>query len=503
MRIFFLLVLLTCSARAPGQAIPEFSDLSSRPLSSQSGCSSLKIPDGMLYYVNTPDFPNKLYKVNFDGMLLDSAVFSTDVYRYSGQLYSTNGRFFLIGDERKPFVNWLQASADSRRCVIEFDENLDVVRIDRYNLLPAPAGTGVGVITSLQFTVGSGSTLFQPIAAHHLKGDTMMMLRSYVFFDTSTFQEQGRSLLLEKVVLGDTSYTVRNISNYTEQLRGAVIQDDSIYVFANASECCGGFLLDYTSVGVFNADGDWVRKIAVLSEPGGLDEIAADANGILLYDRIFTSYTDVNNIFNPACESAVIDIRDKNFNSLRLAKSPLCGFYPAGARCSAQSGNTIYFHVRSSDGDIGLCRYDSLLDLQWSQVYDFNEPHLGISVNTTPDGGCLLECVASSDNNNILKLYKISPEGNIISSVTLPAGREQLVLVYPNPFIDEINIEAAGQTSLTVELFDAGGKPVWRQQTTGLPLRVEPALPPGIYFLRAGTQDGTQLICNQPLVRLR
>jgi len=29
-----------------------------------------------------------------------------------------------------------------------------------------------------------------------------------------------------------------------------------------------------------------------------------------------------------------------------------------------------------TSGDIGLCKYDTILNLQWSQVYDFDESHL-------------------------------------------------------------------------------------------------------------------------------
>lgn len=501
MRTFFIIILLSVSSLAYGQLIPEFSNLSSTSMGGRAGFHSLQVSDGILYYVRRPDFPSKLYKVSFDGVVVDSTEFGVGEYEYIGQLYTSDGRFFLIGDAyQKPFVSWLQASILDRRSIVEFDENLDIVSINLYDLLPRSNGLSVGVLSSVQLSVGDGSAIFQPLDAHHLKGDTMMMTRDYLFFDTTTFQSMGKSQRLEKVVLNDSVYSVISISQYIAGYKGAAIFDDSIYVYADASECCGGVLLDFTSVGVFNANGDWVRKIALLPQPNGLNEVAYDANGLSMNGKIFTSYTDVINAYSPSCQAAVIDIRDTNFNLLQLAKVPLCGFYPSGTKCFAEVSNTIYFQTRNNAGDIGLCRYDTLLNLQWSRVYDFDLPHLAISVNATPDGGCILECV-TGPNQNILKLYKVNAGGDIVSFTSLPIASQVRPLVYPNPFTDEINIVYPDQPNLTIALFDLSGKLLIRQQLSGSTLKIESKLPEGVYFLEVRKSENNELIYSQKVIK--
>lgn len=502
MRTFFIGILLSVNSLAYGQIIPEFSDLSSRPMSSSLGFHSLQISDGILYYVTMQDFSKRLYKVNFEGVIVDSSDFDVDEYKYSGQLYASNGRFFLIGNASKPFVSWQQSSTETYRSILEFDENLDIIGVYRYNLLPFSTnlGVGLGAISSVQLTVGDGSTLFQPLDAHHLKGDTMMMIRSYVFFDTISFLQLGKIIRLEKAVLNNSSYTVKTLNQYIIGYKGAAIFDDSIYIYADASECCVGGLVDFTTLGVFNANGDWARKIAVLPQPNGLIDVAYDANGLSMNGKIFTSYTDVIEAYDPPCQAAVIDIRDTMFNLLRLAKIPLCGFYPSGTKCFAEVGNTIYFQSRSNDGNIGLCRYDTLLNLQWSRVYDFDLPHLAISVNATPDGGCILECV-TGPNQNILKLYKVNADGDIVSFTSFPIASQVRPLIYPNPFTDEINIAYPDQPNLTVALLDLSGKLVTRQQLSGSTLKIESKVPIGVYFLEIRKSENNGLVYSQKVIK--
>jgi len=500
MRTITLSLLITICTLAYGQPVPEFSTLSSTAINGRSGFHSLKIPDGILYYITKPDLSATLYKVNFEGVVVDSAIFNTDGYTYTGQLYTSNGRFFLIGNADKPFVSWFQSATESRRSIIEFDENLDIIQANRYDMLPSGPGLGLAVTVSVQTTVGAGSAIFQPLDAHHLKGDTMLMTREYIFFDTTTFLPKGGSQRLEKVVLNDSYYSVKSISQYIEAYKGAAILDDSIYVYASASECCAQALFDFTSVGVFNADGDWVRKIALLPQPNGLIDVAYDANGLYMNGKIFTSYTDVVGISDPLCEAAVIDIRNTKFNLLRLAKVPLCGFYPSGTKCFAELGNTIYFQTRNNDGDIGLCQYDTLLQLHWSQVYDFDLPHLGIAVNATPDGGCILESVTGQDQN-ILKLYKVNAAGNIVSFTSFPMAKVPAVKVYPNPFVDRISIEGLMEPGGLVEIYDCTGRLCQSATLANQQVQVDPALPPGLYAMTIRSRTNNRVLYSQKLVK--
>jgi len=496
MRTVTISILIAINTLVYGQPIPEFSDLSSRPISSLAGFHSLRTSDGILYYITLLDQSSKLYRVNFDGILVDSTEFNSDGYRYIGQLYAADGRFFLIGNAFKPFVNWLQSFEEDRRSIVEFDENLDITNVNRYDLLP----DGAGSVSSSQFQVGTGFTLFQPLDAHHLKGDTMIMTRDYVFFDTTTFIPLGRSQRLEKVVLNDSFYSVKSIGQYIQDYKGAAIFDDSIYVYASASECCGGTLFDFTNVGVFNSNGDWVRKIALLPQPNGLIDVAYDANGLSMNGKIFTSYTDVIDVYTPACEAAVIDIRDTKFNLSRLAKVPLCEFYPAGTKCFAEVDNAIYFQTRNTSGDIGLCKYDTLLNLQWSRIYDFDESHLGISINATPDGGCILECV-TGPNQSILKLYKVNAAGDIVSFTSFPIAPISAVTVFPNPFAEWIGIEGVSEPDALVEIHDTAGRLCQTATLSSSAVQVNAALPSGMYILTVRSTKSNQVLHSQKIMK--
>jgi Secretion system C-terminal sorting domain len=502
MRTITISILLTISSLAYGQIIPEFSALSSSPISSQVGFHSLQISNGILYYMTTPDLSKRLYKINFEGILIDSADFNADGYKYSGQLYTSNERFFLIGNANKPFTSWLQYSEEGRRSIIEFDENLDILSVTRHNLLPFSTnlGVGLGAIESVQLSVGGGSALFQPLDAHHLKGDTMMMARSYVFFDTITFLQLGKIIRLEKSVLNNFYYSVRTLNQYINGYKGAAIFDDSIYVYGSASECCVGGLVDFTNVGVFNANGDWARKIALLPQPNGLIDVAYDANGLSMKGKIFTSYTDVIEAYAPSCEAAVIDIRDTKFNLLGLAKVPMCGFYPSGTKCFAEVGNTIYFQTRNTNGNIGLCKYDTLLNLHWSRVYDFDQSHLGISVNSTPDGGCILEAV-TGPNQNILKLYKVNAAGDIVSFTSFPIAPLSIVTVFPNPFADWVRIEGISESDATVEVFDLAGRLCQTSTLGNQSVQINAALPSGVYILTVRSTRSNQMLHSQKITK--
>lgn len=496
MRLMLIILLTGFFFRPNCQLIPEFSTLSSQPLSSSVEIHSLQISDGILYYIKKPDGSRTLYKVNYGGNLVDSTEFTSDGFEYTGQLYTRNGRYFLVGNAFKPFVSWSQAFEESRRSIVEFDENLNVIDIHLYDLLPDAAGN----VVSTQLGVGSGFALFQPQDAQHLKGDTMMMTRDYIFFDTLTLRPLGHNPRLEKVVLNDSFYSVKSLGQNIEGYKGAAIIDDSIYIYAAASECCPDVLIDFTNLGVFNSNGDFARKVALLPQPNGLIDVAYDANGLLMNGKIFTSYTDVIDLYSPSCEAAVIDIRDINFNFLRLAKIPLCGFYPSGTKSFAELENTIYFQTRNTDGDIGLCKYDTLLNLQWSRIFDFEESHVGISINTTPDGGCIMECTTGA-NPDILKLYKVDAIGDIASSTSLSIAPITSVKVFPNPFTEWIGLEGVAESDAPIEIYDAQGRLRQFEQYKEQNININSSLIPGSYLLIVRSNRSKQVLHSQKIAK--
>jgi hypothetical protein len=483
----FLFLLLNISV-IKGQDYPEFSDLSSRQ-STMAFFSSVKISDGFLYLTQQENLDFKVFKVNYDGVVTDSATTSFDGYNCSGNLYFVNNRIFLIGSAYKPLINFNQFFNERGNCILEFNQDLDLIGSHLYKNMPYGYFEAVYLFISDNF--------FQPLTSFHLEGDTMSMIHFYYKLDTITFAPSTQAVVLDKVGLNDSIYSQKSIAGNLGSYNGAVILDDKIFIHGWVSECCGPILLDFTSVGEFTADGDFVRKISLAPPDVWLDP-AVPSSGILMNDRVFTSYNDAQ-FYPTICEeeAAVIDIRDKDFNLLHLAKVPDCGFYPSGTKCFAEQGNKIYFLTRNALGDIGLYQYDTLLNLQWSKFFDFAEPHLGFALNSTPDGGCIMECFVG----DILKLYKVDCFGNIVSSTQLPIGNQGKISIFPNPFVDSFTIEGVNASKALVQLHDLSGKLcqslVWNK---GASIAVNATLPSGMYVVTVRSLlDGRVLFSGQIL----
>jgi hypothetical protein len=425
----FLFLLLNISV-IKGQDYPEFSDLSSNKSTYSGYFSSIEVNGGYLYHIYQNDSDYRLFKVNYDGIVIDSTTTFADGYDCGGDLYSINQRIFLIGTAFPPeFINFAYLMENRRNSILEYNQDLDLIGVHLYNTMPYE--------NFVDLSIYFDNSFFQPLTSFHLEGDTMSIIRSYTQLDTLTFISDYTQPMLERVGLNDSVYLVKNLGYNLTYYTGAVITDDKIFANAFASSVGGPVFINFSSIGELTSNGDFVRQISLAPPNAWVDPTVTSAS-VLINNRIFTSYNDPG-FYLPECgeEAAVIDIRDKDFNLLHLAKVPDCGFYPSGTKCFAEQGNKIYFLTRNALGDIGLYQYDTLLNLQWGKIFDFQESHLGISLNSTPDGGCIMECFVG----DILKLYKVDCFGNIVSSTQLPIGNQGKISIFPNPFADSFTIE--------------------------------------------------------------
>jgi hypothetical protein len=427
-------------------------------------------------------------------MLIDSAkTLTNEGLKGDGNLYTANNRIFLIGSSFPDFSNFNQLMVERRNSILEYNQDLDLIGVHLYNTMPLNNFVTLNTATGLV-----SFNFFQPLTSFHLNADTMSIIRYYTQLDTLTFITEGTSPILEKVGLNDTVYLEKNLGYNLTYFNGAVILDDKIFAYAYASEVGGPVFIDFTSVGELTSNGDFVRQISLAPSNAWIDP-AVPSSGIMLNNRIFTSYNDPG-FYLPECgeEAAVIDIRDKDFNLLHLAKVPDCGFYQTGTKCFAEQGNKIYFLTRNALGDIGLYQYDTLLNLQWGKIFDFQESHLGISLNSTPDGGCIMECFVG----DILKLYKVDCFGNIVSSTQLPIGNQGKISIFPNPFADSFTIEGVNAPKALVQLHDLSGKLcqslVWNK---GASIAVNATLPSGMYVVTVRSLLDGRVLFSERVVK--
>jgi Secretion system C-terminal sorting domain len=75
------------------------------------------------------------------------------------------------------------------------------------------------------------------------------------------------------------------------------------------------------------------------------------------------------------------------------------------------------------------------------------------------DGSFLLNCYAYINNIQVLKIFKISPEGDIISETNLPMQAEDKVFFSPNPFVDELTLSSEVlNDNLMATIYDISGR---------------------------------------------
>lgn len=494
MRPVLLSIFLSAAALVHAQ-LPEFSALSSRNVSKFELFHSLRVSDGILYFVSTAEYENMLYKVGFDGTLLDSVNLRQGDYKFWGYLTLKGDDILLVGEANKPLINYNQYFTEQRAVVVVLNGELDIQDVYLYDILPFAAGSSISIQTSPHVYI-------QPVTGIGVFGDTVLVTKDYTYFDTVNFIPLGSNRVIERMVINGDALPTVFISATSADAYTAVFTDTSIYVYGQSSECCGNVLIDPAAVGEYDHTGNFIQKHILLDSFLDFDPTWA-AVGNRIGDRIYNSFTD-EGFFGQPCNTAMLDIRDLDFQLLRNTEVPDCDMSPSGTKCVAMSNNSIYYLTLTSDYNLGLYKYDTLLNLIWGKIYDFEAPHYGISLNDTPDGGVILECGVSGIGNDfdILKLYKISPAGDIVSSTNLVVSPpKQAPVVYPNPFSTQVFLEGLPAQATTAQLYDPLGRLLYTVDTDGLSIDFPSSLKPGTYLLCLRKMGTGALLHSQWLVK--
>lgn len=495
MRPIILSILLFAVAEIQAQ-LPEFSDLSSRGINRFDVFHSLRLSDGILYFAPTADNVNMLYKVGFDGALLDSVNLSQGDYKFTGYLVARGDEVLFVGEAYKPFLNYNQTFIDRRAVVAVLNDALDVVSVDLYDILPYIAGS------ALSTQIGPLLMYIQPSIGIGVFGDTVVVAKEYSYFDTLTLLPIANSRVLERMIINGPALPTQSIGTTSADVYTAVFTQASIYVYGQSSDCCTGLLIDPAAVGEYDLAGNFIQKHVLLETPSLDFDPTFAAVGNRIGQRIYSSFV-AEGFFGQPCTSAMIDIRDLDFGLIRQAKVPDCNMAPTGTKCVAISNNEIYYLTTSTDYNLGLYKYDSLLNLIWSKFFDFEVPHYGIALHDTPDGGVILECGISGlgQGPDLLKLYKISPAGDIISSSSLALPSAKAPVVYPNPFSSQFSIQGLPPYETSVELYDPLGRLLFTAVSNGAPIQCPHHLKPGTYLLCVHNMDTRERVHSQWVIK--
>ncbi len=424
--IFTFLLLLTVSLLS-AQTPPEFSDLSSRQYTL---FNSARVGDYLYYSVPGEEGANWVFKVDQDGNVLDSLSMLYDGLVRRGVVLESEGRLFFAGRLFVLFdgTNALDVWLSQGKIVLELSTDLEVLSEEFFNVVPLGAG-----VTLINATTATAVMLPE---AHYIHNDTLWSIMPYQIYDIDNNMPMGNQYWFDKVGLDGSlyhSFELETVGSYFS----TVFTENSMYVYGDVgSEVIGGGILNTGPIGQFDLNGalnnilnygdSWTGAFG----QGSLGQYHAG--------RIFNAYVyDFST--NEGCpeKSVMLDIRTPDFDLIQRFKLPDCDLSVSGRKPFAftQDGFT-YFTARNFNGSVFLYKLDADFNLVWGKEYDLPQ-HLPISLNLTDDDGLVLECIESF---NTLRLYKVTGEGDIISSVKFPQLLDEGRYFYPNPFRGEVTL---------------------------------------------------------------
>jgi hypothetical protein len=348
-----------------------------------------------------------------------------------------------------------------------------------YNSIPENAGWLLSIQT------GTLGTFIQPVGNSVVSNDTAYLVKNYLYFDTLGLNGLGYDRVLERYLLGEDALPSRSVKFTPNTVYSTVYANDLIYLYGPSLSNDPNTNEQYGSVGRYSYRGTYLGNEKLLNDSQLEFDPVNEAIGNRFEERIYSCYVE-DGLLAPACANAVLDIRDLKFQLLNRVKIQECGWATSGSRCVAVNDKDISILLKDSEDNLGIVKYNNALELQWSRFLSFPEPHSGLGISATPDGGLVLDCFLRRAQEEVIKLYKISANGEIISNVALTGGSNAAFQVYPNPFTETLQLETTQDATgpLEVRMVDVFGRLAYRQTLTGTTWQVPGQLPQGMYHLQ-------------------
>jgi hypothetical protein len=151
-------------------------------------------------------------------------------------------------------------------------------------------------------------------------------------------------------------------------------------------------------------------------------------------------------------------------------------------------------------------KYSPDFQMLWKIALDFADDPLGIyyplSQEPTPDGGILLNCKYFSSSIQSLVIFRLSPDGVLLSSTQLQATAQANTLppVFPNPTPGPVNLPAEFPQDLTVQVYRPDG--TWISTLEAPNQRIDlSAYPAGAYLLSFWQKGQPNLLSTQVVIK--
>ncbi len=479
MRILTLLLLVANIAFAQ-KPFQTFSELSKDSLSLYS---SIRVSDGYIY-----SFVSETIKINDEGAIVKRIDFKKDGYESFGRIVRLNNRNFLFGIYLPIFdgTNYTFFISNEYRIVIELDDNLNILSEKKFQKLPL----GYFAV-NLEYTLGAIATQGEVLK---LSNDTLYSLQRYITIDSSMSYSGGGS-----------KYEILDLKNtktlLTKELEGvgkhihSIFSEKNFYILGDIGKGLlgGGGTSVLNTIGQFDLNGVLQKAISYDNDLSG--SYGLGSLGQLQDNKLYIAYASLIT----DCKTTTIDIRDQSLNLLQKVKIPDCGIKPSGSEPFLFEPNGDFYistmRVGDAKNSVALYKYDKNLNQIFAKKYDLFA-HIIISLKTTKDNHILMECLeALPTNDNVLRLYKISKSGDIVSVTNLGIVTST-ISINPNPFQDRLYIQLPEATSFQYILTDMTGRMIKQQyvEATNFNEIDSSTLATGVYVLTIKTKDGKILV---------
>lgn len=485
----YIFVLSLCSIfylRLFAQPFPEFSPLSGRDATSAPSAKAM----GSYYYLQNGYLDGqravKIHRLDNEGHLLDSFNLRPDSTNRAGWIKAIDNRLFFHGLKwtGNPFRNM-------RHNVIEFDRNLNIIR----EIVGASLTPSMGRTNWLQ----TGSIVTEQIADFNIYKDTILAAYEFFVVDSPQVLIGNRNFFI-KTGMDGTVFTSKQFpSNRTYNITfvgNKFYLQGSVYASA----------FNPKALGEFNSEGNLIRSTDY--DNYGSGEFPEGSLGGWHNGRFYFSYVSKNPTLSGCnINNAAIDVRDSTWKVLHRFKLPDCEYEVSGRMpFSFDAQNNVYYTApHKSYKKMMVYKFTPDFQLIWKKELDFNDRfpfYFPTSHLPADDGGILLNCFEIVNAIQNLRIYKISSDGNVVSSTRLPGGTNSATgpLAFPNPTTGPLTLtpEYAAATQAQLSTIDGrhlGFVPLQDQQ---IDLSAQPA---GVYTLTLWDMKARKMLGAQVIVK--
>jgi hypothetical protein len=406
------------------QPYPEFSPLSRSPKYNFSATET----NGNLFYCIRSTVGDTMaiyttYKLNTDGQIIDSVSHSPDGIDRWGWIAAQEGRIFFHG------IRWIgSAFTNIRHTVIEYNQQLEQVG--------ETIGASLTPSTGFIISQSTGFITMTQMADFHLYNDTLLAAYQFLMVD-SPFVSQGRRNFFLKTGLDGTVYVKKELP--VNEMYNVFFGNGKMYV--QGSTYVSPF--DPRALSEFDSNGDLLRGIDY--DTWGSGEFLEGSLGGWHKGRFYITYVGKDDSL-PGCavDNAAIDVRDSSWTILHRFKLPDCGYGHVSGKTpfTFDTQDNIYYTASDAQTLKKIIIYKFTPDFQviWNKVLDFSDENgqtIPASLLTTSDGGVVINCMGLDE----LKIFKISADGDLVSSTHLPLSNEITgPMVYPNPTAGSLDV---------------------------------------------------------------